>query len=536
MQKGINMKKMILFAVAAAAAAIHAALVPATLFNDHCVLQRGRKVPVWGMADPGSAVSVAFAGQEKSAKADANGRWRVDLDPLETSCEPGELKIVANGASREEVVFKDVLVGVVWLCGGQSNMTFAMWPKPKVDKHAGRELNGYYDLMLTSEPLVRGVNMPQHWSAEEKDNPRLAWFAFTPDNYSSGKDFSGAAWHFAVRLNQRLGIPVGVIECAWGGSCIETWIPPEGYAASEHFKNLATRKIEPTPAQVENAKKSGKKPDLHQQPRACWNAMVYPLAPYGIEGAIWYQGCTNRKRWNEYYEMLTALRSGWGARFEVEDMPFFLCQITPYDYGVKNEEDDQGESQIREEMERFGLSNGPKVGCAILSDIGELDCIHPGDKRTVGTRLAALALNRIYGMKSLKCDAPVFDRAVVSADGSRVTLSFRNAEGWCMKGSYAPRFELAGEDGKYAAVESVVKADVKTIDLKVPDGMEPKKVAYMRRFCVHGFLKNEVGLPLGPFRGAVEVSGPSEGEAVVVALAANGDKEMFAVEAERKEK
>ena len=499
------MKKLMTLAAVMAAIAMHAALTPATLFSDHCVLQRGKKVPVWGKADPGAAVTVEFAGQKKQAKADGAGCWRVDLDPLEVSCDPREMRIAADGAAHEEVVLKDVLVGVVWLCGGQSNMTFAMWPEPRIGTHAGREMNGYYDIMLTDAPLVRGVNMPQCWSAEEKDHAKLKWFAFTPANARDAMVFSGAAWHFAVRLNQALKIPVGVIESAWGGSCIETWIPPDGYLASENFKGLATRKIatEATPEQVAQAKKTGRKPSLHQQARACWNAMIYPLAPYGIEGAIWYQGCTNRGKWKEYYEMLTALRAGWSKRFEVADMPFFLCQITPYGYGFKTEEADPGEVQIREEMERFGRTNGNNVGCAILSDIGELDCIHPGDKRTVGTRLAALALNRIYGKKNLKCDAPVFDKAVLSADGKRVTLSFLNVDGWCMKGTYEPRFELAGTNGVYTAVKSVIKSNVKTIDLVVPDGVEPKKVAYMRRSCGHGFLKNEAGLPLGPFRGQV---------------------------------
>ena len=499
------MKKLILLAAVVAAMAMHAALTPATLFNDHCVLQRGKKVPVWGKADPGAVVVVEFAGQKKTAKADGDGRWRVDLDPLDVSCEPREMRISADGATHEEVVLKDVLVGVVWLCGGQSNMTFQMWPKPKVGQHSGREMNGYYDVMLTDAPIVRGVQMPQCWSAEEKDHAKLNWFAFTPDNSGAGMTFSGAAWHFAIRLNQALKIPVGVIEAAWGGSCIETWIPPDGYVASDNFKGLATLKIqtEPTPEQAELARKAGRKPSLHQQPRACWNAMIYPLAPYGIEGAIWYQGCSNRGKWMHYYEMLTALRAGWSKRFEVVDMPFFLCQITPYGYGFKNEMADPGEVQIREEMERFGLSNGNNVGCAILSDIGELDCIHPGDKRTVGTRLAALALNRIYGRKDLKCDAPTFDKAVLSDDGKRVTLSFCHADGWCMKGSYEPRFELLGTNGVYVAAKSVIKGDVKTIDLVVPDGMKPSGVAYMRRSCVHGFLKNEAGLPLGPFRGTV---------------------------------
>jgi sialate O-acetylesterase len=498
-------KSAIAIAFAVAAMAVRAALTPASLFTDHCVLQRGRNVPVWGMSAPGAMVSVSFAGQVKKTNAGADGRWRIDLGSLEASCEPRNMRIVAEGEKREEVLLKDVLVGVVWLCGGQSNMTFQMWPSPRIGQHAGRELNGYYDLMLTSEPLVRGVCMPIRWGDKEKECGSLKWFAFTPDNYADGKDFSAAAWHFAVRLGQALKIPVGVIEAGWGGSCIETWIPPEGYRASKNFKELATRKIMtvPTPEMIAKERQTGKKPSLHQQPRACWNGMIYPLAPYGIEGAIWYQGCTNRGKWKEYYEMLTALRTGWSKRFEVGDMPFFLCQITPYDYGFKNEQADPGNIEIREEMERFGLSNGDRVGCAVLSDIGELDCIHPGDKRTVGTRLAALALNRIYGMKNLKCDAPVFEKALLSTDSKRVTLSFRHVEGWCMKGAYAPRFELAGTNGVYMAVKSIIDAKKPTVDLVVPDGMKPVKVAYMRRSCVHGFLKNESGLPLGPFRGAV---------------------------------
>ena len=103
----------------------------------------------------------------------------------------------------------------------------------------------------------------------------------------------------------------------------------------------------------------------------------------------------------------------------------------------------------------------------------------------------------------MKCDAPVFEKALLSADCKRVTLSFKHVEGWCMKGSYAPRFELAGSDGVYTAVKSIIDAKKPIVDLVVPDGMKPVTVAYMRRSYVHGFLKNEAGLPLGPFRGAV---------------------------------
>lgn len=503
----MKMVRVVLFAFAICVSiASYAKLVPAALFSDRCVLQCNRRIPVWGTADSGSKVSVCFAGQTREVKVDNEGCWRVDLDPLPASCESREMRIVATGTHTEEIVLKDVLVGVVWLCGGQSNMTMAMWPFPSVQRQAGREINGYFDIMLTDAPLVRGVRISCCWSDREKSgngHGTPAWFSFTPDSSRDAGGFSAAAWHFAMRLHQALKIPIGVIEAGWGGSRIATWIPSEGYAASEHFKELATQPIrtEPTADEIERAEKAGRKPTLHNQPRACWNAMMAPLSPYGIEGAIWYQGCANRNQWQDYYELLTALRTGWSLRFEIPDMPFFLCQITPY--GYERDENDQGLVEIREEMERFGRTNGDRVGCAILSDIGEIDCIHPGDKRTVGTRLAALALNRIYGRKELKCDAPAFRKAVLSADGKTVRLYFDNIEKWCMKGQYVPQFELAGTNAVYQIVKSDIKATVPTIDLRVPDGLSPVRVAYMRKSCVHGFVKNEAGLPLGPFRGEV---------------------------------
>ena len=482
-----------------------AAIEPATLINDNMVLQRDRNVPIWGKATPGNEVRVAFAGQTKKTIVAADGTWRVDLESMAADAAAKNLVLTESEPGRfgsivDERTFVNVVVGEVWLCGGQSNMTFEMWPAPSVGMNAGREMNGYYDLALTHEPSVRGVRMPLCWSDVEKGHAALEWKPFVPESKLGG--FSAAAWHFAVRVHAALGIPVGVIECAWGGSCIETWIPPFAYANSKSFKELATKPI-PT-----GVGKNGKPLDSHQSPRACWNAMVYPLAPYAIRGAIWYQGCTNRGRWAEYYEMLETLRAGWGKAFGCgPEMPLFICQITPFNYmGNKcadPESADNGTCEIREEMERWGRDHAPLAGCVNLSDVGELDCIHPGDKRTVGTRLAAMALNRIYGFKDLKCDGPVFRKAVLSKDGRKVTLSFDNVTGWCRKGLYKERFELAGTNGCYVSVACQYKANVPTVDLDVPTNMVPKKVAYLRKSCVHSFLKNEAGIPLGPFRADV---------------------------------
>ncbi len=504
------MKKLLFIVAVVTAMPVFAALKPACLFNDNLVLQRGKSVPVWGTAAAGNEVCVSFAGNSGKVVVDADGKWRVDLPAMETDAEGKSLVIVESepgwfGSEVDRVEFKNVVVGEVWLCGGQSNMTFAMWPKPAVHKHAGREMNGYYDLMMTRLPDVRGAFMPQCFAANETNHAQLVWKQFVPE--SKLGEFSAAAWHFAVRLNQVLGIPVGVIESAWGGSYIQPWIPASAFAESKvgEVRALATRKIRTEPTDWEKKAKQKDKNfrfNFHQQARACWNAMIYPLAPYAIRGTIWYQGCSNRGD-NNYYEYLRCLRSGWGRAFGCgDDMPFFLCQITPFGY-QSTEAADPGTVRIREHMEKFGLDYAPNAGCVNLSDIGELDCIHPGDKRTVGTRLAAMALNRIYGQKDLKCDAPVFKEAKLSKDGKTVRLSFDNAEGWCMKGDYRPRFELAGADGKFVPVESKIFPKVKTIDLLVPTNIVPVKVAYLRRSNVHSFVKNEAGLPIGPFQGVV---------------------------------
>ena len=493
------------FAAVFYAGSLFAAPEPACLFGDHMVLQRGKSVPVWGTAAAGEVVTVKFGGASVTVETAADGKWRVELPAMEASKEPRELVI---GSKDGEKRYADVVVGDVWLCSGQSNMQFEMWPKPAVETHAGRELNGYYDLRLTDEPLVRGVTVTCKWSADPIGRERFPWHAFRPENAAALSTFSAAAWHFAVTIHRATGVPLGVIESCWGGTNIEPWISPSGYAMSEHFKENAVKA-------VRTGNDAQGRPIASQYcPRSIWNAMISPLVPYALKGAIWYQGEANRNNWNQYYELLDALRGGWAKDFGCgDDMPFYICQIAPFDYSCWSrnalpgadgyEAADQGSSRIREEMARWGIERAPSGGCVNLSDVGEVDCIHPGDKRAVGIRLAAMALNRLYGFKELKCDAPVFKEAKLSEDGTKVVLSFDNVEGWCKKGEYVPRFELAGADGVFKPVACELKAKVRTITLAVPEGMTPAEVAYLRKECVHSFIKNEAGLPLGPFRGAI---------------------------------
>ena len=465
---------------------------PAPLFNHNLVLQRDRKVPVWGRADPGEKFRVAFAGQSLETTADPAGKWRVDLAPMAASCEPRNLTVGGQ-------TYTNVVVGEVWLCSGQSNMSFELWQKPRVGRHSGRERNGYYDALLTDEPLIRAATVGLDVAAEPKAIRRRNWIPFVPANFKDMCHVSAVGFHYAQRLHETLKVPVGIIISAWGGSHIEPWISPEGYHASEHFVALATQpvRMELTPDERERVEERRRKEGwgfpqglLNHQPRSIYYAMIAPLEPYAFRGVIWYQGEANQKNWKDYYELLTALKRGWAKTFENPDMAFYLAQIAPYNYG------NDGSVRIREEMARFGMDE-PNCGTAVLSDVGELDNIHPGDKRTVGTRLAALALNRTYGFKHVPCDAPALASYEKLSDG-RLRLVFNHVRAWCMNGDCKPPFEVAGTNGVFVAATCGDYCD-NTLVLTPPKGVDAVRLSYMRVFSQQGFLRNEAGLPLGPF-------------------------------------
>ncbi|MBR0505644.1 MAG: hypothetical protein IJJ84_09570 [Kiritimatiellae bacterium] len=469
-------------AAALCAGSAAAAVKFASPFGDGMVLQRGKSVAVWGTADAGEKVNVTFAGQAVSATAGADGRWLVRLAPMEASAEGRVLK--ANDAE-----VKDVLVGEVWLCSGQSNMSMRMWTPTKVCQHGNRDNNGYLDAMIVDEPLVRACTVPNVWSAEPKELAKpLVWKRFAPGTL---QDLSAIGFHYALILHRTLKVPVGVIVSAWGGTCLETWVSPDGYRSVPALAANADRPIATTdPA----PKKKGHRSSLHQQPRALWNAMIYPLVPYTFRGALWYQGESNRGQGLGYKDRLHALWNGWSKAFGDPKMPFYLVQIAPFDYGMNADNAGASACDIWEAEEAFAREN-PYAGMATIVDVGEHDNIHPGDKRTVAIRLAALALNRTYGRKDVPCDNPALKSSAVKGD--TVTLTFDHVENWLMHGLDAAPFEIAGADGKF--VPAKAKYLKGAVELRADGVAEPKQVRYLWNWCKAGRLKNDYGLPLPPF-------------------------------------
>ena len=299
------MKKMMVAAAAAALAigAAEAKVTTGTPFADNMVLQRGRGVPVWGTADPGESVTVTFAGQTKTAKAGADGKWSVTLDAMQASGENRVMKVA--GASNSEEI-KNVLVGEVWFASGQSNTECPIWgPSPRY-----RDGQGAVMTAMARRPSVRYVKNQKIPTREPRLGWKAVWRDYSPASFKEtfSHNLSAMAFYYALELHDALGVPVGIIDSSWGGTRIEPWTPPSGF---------------------------GKAPNVPSKvgagtPTALWNGMVAAFAPYAIKGFIWYQGCSNAGDGIRYCDKMHHLYNGWAKEFQNPELKLYFVQLAPF--------------------------------------------------------------------------------------------------------------------------------------------------------------------------------------------------------------
>ncbi len=470
------------------------------LFQDHAVLQNGQPVPVWGKAEAGEAVTVTYRGQTASTQADAQGNWRVKLEPMPSSAEPASL--VAKGASSEATC-ADVLVGEVWLCSGQSNM---VWPLEK--STGGAEAGAAADLPLIRYFMVRKSN-----SGELAEKAPGAWKVCTPE---TAKDLSGVAFFMARDLQAELKVPVGIIQSAVSGSQIETWISeqtilndPTLTTVRERYQkgrasfdeDLAKYNVDLAAyrARKEAAEAAGEKskdktprppmgPGYVNFPTGHYNAMIHPLATYGIRGAVWYQGEGNATRGVEYQSLMPALIKQWRGEWGQGDFPFLIVQLplhgdTPWTF-----------AKVREAQAMTARAL-PKTYLVVTLDLGMPKNLHPPNKLDVGLRVAKVARKEVYGQSDVKCYGPVFTKA--ERAGSQLRLSFTHAEGLRAKGGKPLGFEVAGADGKFTPADAVI-GEGGVVTIGSADVKEPAMARYGWN-TPEFTLYNSADLPMAPF-------------------------------------
>ncbi|MBI5382282.1 MAG: sialate O-acetylesterase [Opitutae bacterium] len=484
-----------------------AAVRLAPVFADHAVLQRDQPLAIWGQADPGEKIAVRFRERTAATQAGADGAWRVTFAPFAASTEPAELVVQGNNT----VVCRDVLVGDVWWCSGQSNMEFAV----ATARDSAREIAG------ASWPLIRHIKIKRQLA----DTPRTEvtatpWQPATPEHV--GK-FTAAGYFFAREVHRHIGVPIGILNCTWSGTPIEPWMNAEALAGDPAFAVVGERwradlaayperraKFEQTLAdwrkQEEAAKTQGAEahakflrdqraprppigaPDhpYPSNPSAIFNGMVHPLRQLTIKGVLWYQGEGNAVRAPEYAALFQAHIRDWRRVFAQPALPFYWVQIA--NYRVNTDWPRLREAQSR----ALAL---PNTGQAVTIDIGDPDDIHPTNKQEVGRRLALIALAQLYG-GTAEYSGPTM-RAAHPRDAA-IEVVFEHAAGLHARDGKIGRLELAGADRIFHPAEGRIAGE--TLLVTSPKVSHPVAVRYAWHSAPETGLCNAAGLPAAPFR------------------------------------
>ena len=483
---------------------VSAELTLASPFTDHMVLQREMKVPVWGEADPGTAVTVTFAGQTKTAITGSDGKWRTDLDPMPASSESRILKVSSN--LKSEIInlqFTDVLIGEVWIGSGQSNMDATM--SKKVKWFAGVN-NEDAEIAAADYPLIRMFTGEAIRTNQPQSRVPGEWKVCTPQNAPA---FSAVGYFFARQLQKDIQVPVGIITLAYGASSAHAWISRETLVADPKLKPIvaqfdqAVREFRANPpdavaaapsedvsAKARKAEKAVPDPvTVQQNPTVLFNGMIAPVIPYAIRGVIWYQGETmplNAGETKLYPHIQAVLIREWRTLWGQGDFPFYIVQIAAHE--KQSPEKREAQATV------LGITN---TAMAVAIDIGDRHNVHPPNKQDIGDRLARIALAKLYG-KKIECSGPLYRSMKV--EGSAVRISFSHAEeGLVAKGGPLKTFAIAGADGKFVPAEAVIDGDSVLVSSAAVSA--PVAVRYAWENYPEGCnLYNTAGLPCAPFR------------------------------------
>jgi sialate O-acetylesterase len=344
------------------------------------------------------------------------------------------------------------------------------------------------EIAAANFPNVRLFLVPLVSSPVKNKDVKATWTACTPQSVPK---FSAVLYFMGRHLHKELNVPVGLIASSWGGSRIEPWTPIEGY--------------EQVPSQQENAKKlraqdAASIPHGHQQLHGTYNAMIHPLVPFALRGAVWYQGESNNGEGMLYTDRMQALIGGWRAVWKQGDFPFYHIQLAPYNYTRKSPEVDKATTALAEiwEAQAESVKRIPNTGMAVITDIGNVNDIHPRNKQEAGRRLALIALAKDYGRADLVYSGPAYREHAV--EGNKVRVKFDHTGGGLASRDGKPLtwFELAGADGKFVAAEAVIEGN--DVLVSAAAVAEPKAVRFAFSQIAEPNLMNKEGLPAGTFR------------------------------------
>lgn len=481
------------------------------VFDSNMVLQREATLPVWGWASPGESVTCEIGNGKATATANAEGQWKLELPPMKAG---GPLTLTVR--AENTLIFTNILVGEVWVCSGQSNMEMGI----------GMCKDGKKEIAAATNSQIRLFLIPKKTSGTPLSDVDATWLVCSPTNIAKGGwgGFSAAAYYFGRELQQSLNVPIGLIETSWGGTRIEPWTPPTGFAAVPALESIekqiqkadadyakaygkALDELETAITAARKSMRSGgalapvpqltlrHELDHNAKPTGLYNAMVHPIVPFAIRGAIWYQGESNNGEGMQYYEKMKALIGGWRQVWKQQgEFPFLFVQIAPFKYGGSP-------------ISLPGIWNAqlaslsiPNTGMAVTTDITTLNDIHPPNKQDVGKRLALWALAKTYGKQGIVFSGPLYKGTKTEGDKISVLFDHVGSGLATRDGKDVSHFEIAGEDGKFVPAQAKVEFD--RVILSAEGVAAPKQVRFGWDQLAEPNLINKEGLPASPFSSA----------------------------------
>jgi len=476
-----------------------------SVISDNMVLQQGKAVPIWGWADPCETVTVtgSWGSGKWETTADQDGKWMVKIDSGKAGG-PYEMTV----AGKNTVTVKDILVGEVWVCSGQSNMEFTV----KQAKNSAQEIadaNNY--------PQIRSFNVYKKVIYTPTYNCSGKWQVCSAQTAGS---FTAVGYFFGRELNKQLNVPVGLIHTSWGGTPAESWMSKEYLENDPNFQPILKRFEEASANYPELKKKYQEKrqqydsiaPKLRAEgkplpprpeepigpghaysPTGLYNGMIVPIIPYGIRGVIWYQGESNAWRAYQYRTLFPTMIKNWRDKWGQGDFPFLFVQLANFEAtSPQPQENDWAELR---EAQLMTLS-APNTGMAVTIDIGEANDIHPKNKQDVGRRLALWALAKTYG-KTIVYSGPIY--TLMEVQGNKAILHFENIGGGLVaKGDSLKGFAIAGADTKFAWADAKIEGN--TVVVSSDKVSVPVAVRYAWAINPVCNLYNKEGLPATPFR------------------------------------
>ena len=446
-----------------------------SVFSDNMVLQQNTSAAIWGKARPNSKIVITstWSKAKTIAVADNDGKWSTQVDTPKAG---GPYEMTFNDG--EKVTLKNILIGEVWICSGQSNMAQPM----KGYMGQPTALAADYITEARPETPIRSCNLENHLSLTAQDECPAKWYIHDPVGVAEA---SAAAYFFAQKIYRQLRVPVGIINVSWGGTPIEAWMNPEvlksKFSDEVNIKHLHNMQLPET--------------DPQEAAGVLYNGMLHSVIPFTAKGFLWYQGCHNRCEHELYKKLQPAFVEMLREEWKNENMPFYFTQVAPFKY----EDPDARDTGYMMWAQAQILKMIPNSGMAATHDTGEFDCIHPANKKAVGDRLAFLALTRDYGMKGIDAEAPMptnftFNEgaAFVSFNCGEMGLAPINVE---LEG-----FELAGEDQTFYPAKAIIQDDQKSIKVTSPEVANPVAVRYGMKNWSKATLFNNFGIPASPFR------------------------------------